>query len=317
MVWKIVLQTTAVLTAILIANLDYVWHDKRTRKFKRTRVILYVLAAITLVLSVVVTIQDDRQHRNETGQLTSVLNNLRKETATLRDEAKHSGREQQSQMAELIEGNKKLQNSLAPFQALAKTRYPGLEDREALEKLRADITAVEKRAADLEEKVQASDSVLQPIRAAKATIELQAESDDQVNTTYADRGGYFALARGTTPMLVAAGREADARQLGNRRVLWRAVWNMDTSDQAVGKRVKSLRDAEYCQITFLMMPKKSKILNGSVRLTINNEVQLDFAIPPQHAVEDRIFIRDISKVLSSLQEKTSEQGVPPDRLRSR
>lgn len=317
MVWKIVLQTIAVLMAILIANLDYVWHDKRTRKFKRTRVILYVLAGITLVLSVIVTIQDDRQHRNETGQLTSALDNLKKETATLRDEAKQSGREQQLQMVELIEGNKKLHNSLAPFQALAKLRYPGLEDREALEKLRTDITAVEKRAADLEKKVQASDPVLQPIRAAKATVELQAESDDQVNTTYMDRGGFFALAKGNAPVLVASGREADARQLGNRRVLWRAVWNMDASDQAVGKRVRSLRDAEYCQITFLMMPKNSKILSGSVRLTINNDVQLDFTIPPQQAVEDRIFVRDISRVLNSLQEKTSEQSVAPDRVRSR
>ena len=312
MFWKIVLQTTTVLVAILIANLDYVWHDKRTRKFKRARVVLYALAGIMLCFSIIVTIQDDRQHRNETGQLTSALENLKKETATLRSEAKQSGKEQQSQMVELIEGNKKLQNSLAPFQALAKMRYPGLEDREALEKLRSDITAVEKRAADLEKKILASDPVLQPIRAAKATVELQAESDDKVNTTYMDRGGFFALASGNTPMLVTSGREANAHQLGNRRILWRAVWNMDASDQAVGKRVKSLRDAEYCQITFLMMPKNSKILGGSVRLTINNDVQLDFLIPPQQAVEDRIFVRDISRVLSSLQEKTSEQAVAPD-----
>jgi hypothetical protein len=303
MVWKIALQIIAVLTAILIANLDYLWHDKRTRKFKRTRLFLYLLAAITLILSVVVTIQDDRQHRHEIKQLTSTLDNLQRETSAFRSEAKNSGKEQQSQMAMLIEGNKRLQDSLAPFQDLAKKRYPGLEGKEALEKLRTDITAVEKRAAELEKKVQASDPVLQPIRAAKATVELQVESDDQVNTTYMDRGGYFALGRGNKPILVAGGREAIAKQLGNSRVLWRAVWNMDASDQAVGKQVKSLKEAEFCQITFLMMPKNSKVINGSVRLTINNDVQLDFAIPRQQATEDRIFIRDISKTLNMLQEK--------------
>lgn len=303
MVWKIVLQIIAVLTAILIANLDYLWHDKRTRKFKHTRLFLYLLATITLIVSVVVTIQDDRQHEREVQQLTSALDNLQKETSTFRSEAKNTGKEQQSQMAVLIEGNKKLQDSLAPFQDLAKKRYPDLEGKEALEKLRTDISAVEKRAAELERKVQASDPVLQPIRAAKATVELQVESDDQIDTTYMDRGGYFALGRGNTPILVAGGHEAIAKQLGNSRVLWRAVWNMDASDQSVGKQVKSLKEAEYCQITFLMMPKNSKVVNGSVRLTINNDVQLDFVIPRQQATEDRIFIRDISKILNLLQEK--------------
>jgi hypothetical protein len=316
MVWKIVLQIIAVLTAIVIANLDYLWHDKRTRKFKHTRLFLYLLAAITLIVSVVVTIQGDRQHEREVQQLTSALDNLQRETSTFRSEAKNSGKEQQSQMAALLEGNKRLQDSLAPFQDLAKKRYPDLEGKEALEKLRTDISAVEKRAAELEKKVQASDPVLQPIRAAKATVELQVESDDQINTTYMDRGGYFALGRGNTPILVAGGREAIAKQLGNNRVLWRAVWDMDASDQAVGKQVKFLKEAEFCQITFLMMPKNSKVINGSVRLTINNDVQLDFAIPQQRATEDRIFIRNISKILNLLQErpnKASEQVTAPDR----
>jgi hypothetical protein len=303
MVLKIVLQITAVLTVIVIANLDYLWHDKRTRKFKRTRLSLYFLAAITIILSVVVTIQSDRQHEYEMKQLTSALSNLQGETSTFRTETKNTGKEQQSQMSILLEGNKRLQDSLAPFQDIAKRRYPDLEGKEALEKLRTDITTVERRAAELEKKVQASDPVLQPIRAAKATVELQVESDDQVNTTYIDRGGYFMLGKGNKPILVAAGREAIAKQLGNSRVLWRAVWNMDASDQAVGKQVKALKEAEFCQITFLMMPKNSKIIDGSVRLTINNEVQLDFAIPRQQATEDRIIIRDISRILSLLQEK--------------
>ena len=317
LVLKIVLHVVTALTVFLIAILDYVWHDKRTRRFKCTRLFLYLLAAITLILSVVVTIQDNRQHDHEIERLTSALDSLQKETSTFRNEAKDTGKEQQSQMAALIEVNKKLQLSLAPFQDLANKRYPGLEGSEALERLRIDVAAIEKRAFELEKKIKASDPILQPIRAAKATVELQVESDDQINTTYMDRGGYLALGRGNTPILLTAGREANARQLGNSRVLWRAVWNMDASDQAVGKPVKSLREAEYCQIVFLKMPKNSKVINGSVRLTINNEVQLDLVIPRQQAAEDRILIRDISKILNLLQEKDGEQGVPPDRLRSR
>ena len=302
MIWKIALQLIAVLTAIFIANLDYLWHDKSTLKFKRTRLFLYFLAGITLILSVVVTIQDDRQHKDEINQLTSSLCELKKETSTLRTEAQNTGKEQTSKMEELIDGNKRLQDSLAPFQDIAKKRYPGLESKDALEKLKSDITAVEKRAAELEKKVEASDPVLQPIRAAKATVELQVESDDQVSTMFI-AGGHFVLARGKNPILIIAGDGATAKQLGNSRVLWRAVWNMDASDRAVGKQVKSLKEAEYCQINFQSMPKDSKIINGSVRLTINNDVQLDFVIPRQKASGDKIFIRDISSVLNLLQEK--------------
>ncbi len=150
MAWKILLQILAVSTAILVSNLDYVWHDKRTRKFKTMRVFLYFLTCITVILSVIVTVQDDQQQRQDLQQLTSALDNLQKETSTIRVEAKNSDKAQKSQIAVLIESNKRLQDSLAPFQDLAKERYPGMDGKEALEKLGTDIAAVEKRAIELE-----------------------------------------------------------------------------------------------------------------------------------------------------------------------
>jgi len=61
-----------------------------------------------------------------------------------------------------------------------------------------------------------------------------------------------------------------------------------------------------------MMAKDSKVLKGSVRLIINSDIQLDFVIPQQKVAEDIIIIRDISKILSKLHEKTSEHLAAPE-----
>jgi hypothetical protein len=60
----------------------------------------------------------------------------------------------------------------------------------------------------LDKRLEAADPVLQPIRTATATVEVQVDSDQQINTTFIDRGGYFALGRGDKPLLMASGSEA-------------------------------------------------------------------------------------------------------------
>ena len=75
---------------------------------------------------------------------------------------------------------------------------------------------------------------------------------------------------------------------------------MDASDSAIGKPVNSLVDAKYAQIQFLTMPKDSKVLGGTTRLTVNSAVQLDFVIPAQQMSGEHIFIRGLADVLKVL-----------------
>ena len=75
---------------------------------------------------------------------------------------------------------------------------------------------------------------------------------------------------------------------------------MDASDPAIGKPVHSLREAKYAQIQFLTMPKDSKVLGGTVRLTVNSAVQLDFVVPTQQVSGEQIFVKGISDVLKVL-----------------
>jgi len=60
----------------------------------------------------------------------------------------------------------------------------------------------------------------QPIRSASATVEVFIQSDESLNTTFMDRGGYLAFVRGTDPVLITAGRQSDVRQLGSGRLLF-------------------------------------------------------------------------------------------------
>lgn len=205
-----------------------------------------------------------------------------------------------SQIDKLVTGNDDLRSRLTPFEKLAQQRYPALGGDEALGKLQKDIGSIAKRADELEKKVQAANPLLQPIRTAAATVEVQVESAQEVNSNFMDSGGYFALVNADKAMLVAQGAQATARQTGSGRVIWRGVWNMDASDSAIGKPVQSLREARYAQIQFLQMPKDSKVLGGTVRLTVNSSVQLDFVIPAQRISGDHVFIRSISDILKAL-----------------
>ncbi|MBK9168924.1 MAG: hypothetical protein IPM24_15845 [Bryobacterales bacterium] len=112
------------------------------------------------------------------------------------------------QVGRLVAGNDELRERLTPFEALARERYPGLDEPEALERLQNELSTVSKRAEALEQKVQAANPVLQPIRTAAATVTIEIESTEAVSTRYMDRGGLFALARGDKALLMVAGRRS-------------------------------------------------------------------------------------------------------------
>lgn len=79
MIWKILFQILAVLVALLTASLDYLWRDKRTLKFKRTRIILFFCSIALLVVSIVAVVYDQYQNDQEIEQLTRRLDRITNE----------------------------------------------------------------------------------------------------------------------------------------------------------------------------------------------------------------------------------------------
>jgi len=86
MIWKIVLQILNVLVAVLIANLDYLWHDKRTLKFKKTRFYLYIALSILLGTNIYVTITDDRNNKREIAVRDIKITELTAKVEDIKDE---------------------------------------------------------------------------------------------------------------------------------------------------------------------------------------------------------------------------------------
>jgi len=77
--WKITLQVMAVAIAILINILDYVSADKRTKKFRRRRNLLFALSAVFLIGSIAVVIGDEFAKREEIADITNRLNVLKQQ----------------------------------------------------------------------------------------------------------------------------------------------------------------------------------------------------------------------------------------------
>ena len=70
---KILLQVLAVGMAVLAGLLDYVTHDKRTRKFKRNRSLLFIFSGAFLLGSIVLLIADERADQAEKMALNAEL----------------------------------------------------------------------------------------------------------------------------------------------------------------------------------------------------------------------------------------------------
>lgn len=137
---------------------------------------------------------------------------------------------------------------------------------------------------------------------ASATVEVKITSDWDFNGTVPYTKVYLAFVKGDKPLLITSSIGYTASQTGNDEVVYKAKLDMDAKDSAVGNPTSFLKDAEYIQIEFDRMPPNSSVLGGDAICIINNSVRLEFSIPPQKLVNNRIFIRNLSESLHVLTE---------------
>jgi len=140
----------------------------------------------------------------------------------------------------------------------------------------------------------------QPIRTGTVTVEVVAESTEDIDTNFMDRGGYLAFCRGQDVLMMFAATESLARQTGHGEVVWRGIFNLDVTDRSVGKPVRFLRESEYVQVGFAKLSPKSRIRRGMAVVTINSAVRLEIPVPEQQMVEDRILVPGVGQFLGAL-----------------
>lgn len=133
----------------------------------------------------------------------------------------------------------------------------------------------------------------QPIRTATATVEVTVASNEDINTTYIDRGAYVAFGKGSESLLMMSSRQCTAKQTGDGQLVYRAVVNMDVSDAAFGKPARFLEEAEYIQISFVPMPKQSQVTEGRITCIFNGGTLLEMSIPAQEITEGKILVRGL------------------------
>lgn len=139
-----------------------------------------------------------------------------------------------------------------------------------------------------------------PIQTGNATVEIIVESNEQISAHYLDAGGYLAFGEGSNALMVMSSNDSYANQIGNKKVVYKGVFNLSATDSSIGKPVIILQNAEYLQINFTKIPRRSKVIGGKAIIIINSSVHIEIPIPWQIMEDNKIFNRDLRASLSNI-----------------
>lgn len=163
---------------------------------------------------------------------------------------------------------------------------------------------VDRRVKTLEQAEQAEklNPVAQVIRTATAIVELIQDTKDAANTHFMDSGAIIAFGKGTQALMVLRSLDSFANQNGRGEVIWRATLNLDLADPSVGRPIRSLRDAEYIQVSFGQLKEGAKIKLGNVTVTINSAVQLRAELSAQTVNQQQnVFATQLNEIKRELE----------------
>jgi hypothetical protein len=102
LILKIILQSLAVLIAILISVLDYVFHDKNTTVFKYWRKWLFIFSGCFLIASIVVTIVDTLENDKKEKTFKTQFDKLQSQNDNLQAAVSVLSKDNRSQFVSLL-----------------------------------------------------------------------------------------------------------------------------------------------------------------------------------------------------------------------
>lgn len=156
---RIVAQVLAVGIPILAGVLDYQWRDKRTRKFRRVKRLLFAVGFVLLIASVYLTIVDQRSHERESSALRVSIDRFRQGASQQAVQAEQRDRATQARLGQLLDGNHALEAQLDPFVRAADRLFPSSPPssrlgrlEQQLSQLSQGVSELKSKSKDLEEK---------------------------------------------------------------------------------------------------------------------------------------------------------------------
>ncbi|HZH94358.1 MAG TPA: hypothetical protein VEY06_00675, partial [Flavisolibacter sp.] len=115
---KILFHIGVGISSLLAVLLDYKWHDKRRKIFKRSRNIAIMMAIALLIIGVFLIIRDEIQKDSEITSLNSQLDSLK------------------SRLINIQVSSDSVNYKITPFLKLATERYPNVSSEQALDSLK-------------------------------------------------------------------------------------------------------------------------------------------------------------------------------------
>jgi hypothetical protein len=176
----------------------------------------------------------------------------------------------------------RLETQLTPFKTIALEKYTGPE-QEALNKL----------AHEIEKLKNYVDPLKKPISYAVADVEVIVKSDEQVNTTYMDRGGLLAFVKNRQVLLLVSDTKSNARQRGKGEIVYSGNFAIQSNYSQIGKPVEILKESDLIQIEFNKIPENSSVLGGKASVVFNGDLRIDFEIPKQQVNGKIITIKNV------------------------
>lgn len=119
-------------SSLLAVLLDYKWHDKRRKIFKRSRNIAIIMAIALLIIGIFLIIHDEIQKDSEIKSLNSQLDSLK------------------SRLINIQVSSDSVNYKITPFLKLATERYPKVNAEQALDSLQRDLSRLNMKTSKLE-----------------------------------------------------------------------------------------------------------------------------------------------------------------------
>jgi hypothetical protein len=157
----------------------------------------------------------------------------------------------------------------------------------------------------------------QPIASVRITVAVSIPADKSGASDYIGQGALVWLSKGDTALLSA--NTGDHNSDGKGNISFVAECNPDNT--YMGRPIKRLTDAEYIQVGFAQsyVPMNSVVAGGKVTFVVNNQVTLNFTVPPQTLAMEHefgqmatlMFIRDLKEGLAPLRQAESVDQKSP------
>ncbi len=170
-----------------------------------------------------------------------------------------------------------------------------------LKEVTQTVDSVTTRISKAEERINALEATQETIATATATVEVVIATPEQINTTYADSGGYLMFMKNSQMLMGVAATTCRATPFAKDQVVFHGVFMLDATSDIVGKPTSTLKSADHLQIGFVPMKPKQHVIQGRAIVILNNAVRLEFAIPAQDMASNFILVQNIAPALSKLQ----------------